>query len=58
VLAAGAFALVSLRPGGGSINDAPEMALVPDAAMCAQFKMAPSCDYVPAAVQSLCRQCK
>ena len=30
----------------------------PDEQMCAQFKMAPSCDYVPDNVRSLCEKCQ
>jgi flagellar biosynthesis/type III secretory pathway M-ring protein FliF/YscJ len=36
----------------------PPTSYKPDAATCARFASAPSCDYVPANVKSMCLQCK
>ncbi|MCU0653357.1 MAG: hypothetical protein MUD10_03805 [Candidatus Pacebacteria bacterium] len=58
--AAGAGAEIPAGIPSGAPANMPSggMPASPDAAMCAQFKAAPSCDYVPAAVQGLCRQCQ
>ncbi|MDD5750724.1 MAG: hypothetical protein PHU56_03740 [Candidatus Pacebacteria bacterium] len=40
------------------VGAAPPAGYKPDAAMCAQFKTAPSCSVVPASVRGLCEQCR
>lgn len=44
--------------GGHSGGSTPPPGYKPDAATCAQFSAAPSCEYVPANVRDLCEQCK
>jgi len=44
--------------GGENEQSGGGMPTEPTSDMCSQFKMAPSCDYLPAEYQELCKKCK